>query len=81
MKMDRYKINDLTCPVEPVTFKLFTIVAVKDLVDTDDVARLVGERPSTSGLERWSGDSGRFFVDVDQMIAEIAQVLRFKAFE
>lgn len=65
-----------SCPVEPVALKLFSIVSVKDFVDADDVARLVGDGPAAVGLQRRSCDSDGFFVDVHQMITEIAQLLR-----
>lgn len=73
--------RNLTCPVEPVALKFFSVVSVKDLVDADDVARLIGKRPAAGGLERRPGDRGRFLVDVDQVVAEIAQILRLEPFK
>jgi len=66
-----------TCPIEPVLFELFAVVAIEDLVDADDVSG--GRRPVGFGaglVQRRPRDGGHLVEQIHGVRGRVAHLRR-----
>lgn len=79
--IDTLQYISLTSPVEPILFKLFPIITLKDLEDRDYVASCSRTGSLGSSFKWWTSNRRHFVEQVEGVSCSVACLLGIKLFQ